>query len=131
MREEHYRFLWDYVCSSARRVSKTKIERIVYTKSMPQEKKHGKNQKKIKPVRRTKVIFIPADDTPSDEVTSEHEEEEVSGGIYLEKEDVQIIYNALREYKPTEQEEQLYELLFESFEEILVCDYGEPMPEVN
>jgi hypothetical protein len=39
------------------------------------------------------------------------EAKEAAGGILLEKEDIQLIYKALRGYNPTEKEEQLYDLL--------------------
>jgi hypothetical protein len=51
--------------------------------------------------------------------------------MFLDKEEVQIIYNALREYKPTEKEEHLHSVLLEEFEEILVADYNEPYPDAN
>lgn len=62
------------------------------------------------------------------ETTSENEDE---SGIYLDKESIQIIYNALHEYKPTESEEHLHSLLLEEFEELLVVDYNEPYPKAN
>jgi hypothetical protein len=49
--------------------------------------------------------------------------EEARGGILLEKEDIQLIYKALRSYTPTEKEEQLYDILVESFEELLATEY--------
>ena len=51
--------------------------------------------------------------------------------MFLEKEDVELIYNALSKYKPTKKEEQLHSVLLEEFEEILVVDYNEPYPDVN
>ncbi len=45
--------------------------------------------------------------------------------MFLEKEDIQLIYNALSRYKPTEKEEHLHGILLDEFEEILVCDYQE------
>jgi hypothetical protein len=51
--------------------------------------------------------------------------------MFLEKEDVQLIYNALQEYKPAEQEAHLHSVLLEEFEEILVVDYDEIPPDVN
>jgi len=51
--------------------------------------------------------------------------------LFLEKEEVQLIYNALSTYKPTEDEEHLLSVLLEEFEEILVVDYNEPYPDVN
>jgi hypothetical protein len=83
-------------------------------------------RKKTKKSAGTKVILMPQDD-----ISAEGEEEEDESGMYLEKEDLQIIFNALREYKPSEEEVQRYDLLLEEFDEILVVDYGEPFPDVN
>ena len=68
---------------------------------------------------------------PDDEVAPEDEEDEYEGGMFLEKESIKLIYNALHEYKPTEDEEHLHSVLLEEFEEILVVDYNEPYPDVN
>jgi hypothetical protein len=38
---------------------------------------------------------------------ADSEGEEAAGGILLEKEDIQLIYKALRSYTPTEKEEQV------------------------
>jgi hypothetical protein len=89
---------------------------------MPQAKKHKKKTGK------TKVILVTADDISSEEDNNEESDE---SGMYLDKESIQIIYNALREYKPTEDEEYLLSVLLEEFEEILVVDYKEPYPDVN
>ena len=53
------------------------------------------------------------------------EGEEATGGVLLEKEDIQLIYKALRSYTPTGKEEQLYDILVESFEELLATEYIE------
>jgi hypothetical protein len=53
------------------------------------------------------------------------EAKEAEGGILLEKEDIQLIYKALRSYTPTKKEEQLYGILVESFEELLAIEYIE------
>ena len=66
---------------------------------------------------------------PQKEKGSEEEFDE--GGMSLDKEEIQLIYNALHEYKPTEDEEYLHSVLLEEFEEILVVDYNEPYPDVN
>ena len=68
---------------------------------------------------------------PDDEVAPEDEEDEYDGGMFLEKEEMQLIYNALSTYKPTEREEHLHSVLLEEFEEILVVDYNEPYPDAN
>jgi hypothetical protein len=89
---------------------------------MPQAKKHKKKTGK------TKVILVQADDISSEE---NREEEFDEGGMFLDKESIQLIYNALHEYKPTEKEEHLLSVLLEEFEEILVVDYKEPYPDAN
>ena len=53
------------------------------------------------------------------------DKELAKNGIYLQEEDVKIIYNAIAAYKLTEEEEHLHSLLLEEFEEILVVDYNE------
>jgi hypothetical protein len=58
-------------------------------------------------------------------------ENEYEGGMFLDKESIQLIYNALSTYKPTENEEHLLSVLLEEFEEILVVDYNEPYPDAN
>jgi hypothetical protein len=72
---------------------------------------------------------VPADDISPEEKDGEEEFDE--SGIFLEKESIQLIYNALSAYKPTEREEYLHSVLLEEFEEILVVDYNEPYPDVN
>ncbi len=79
---------------------------------------HPKKYKKPKKSTRTKVVYMTPDDSPI--------EDDEEGGIFLEKEDIQIIFNALRAYKPTSDEEYLHAVLLEEFEEILVVDYDEP-----
>ena len=96
---------------------------------MPQAKKHKKKTKKTKTAVRTKIILVPADYISSEEKDGEEEFDE--GGMFLEKESVQLIYNALSTYKPTEREEHLHSVLLEEFEEILVVDYNEPYPDAN
>jgi hypothetical protein len=79
------------------------------------KKKANKNTTKINPM--------------TDEETHEEDiEEEDEGGMHFEKEDVQLIYNALKNYKPTEDEQALYETWLEMFEEMLVVDYGVKLP---
>ena len=69
--------------------------------------------------------------TDTRDATAEQEEEDVTemGGILWDKADMQLLYHALMHYKPTEEEKQLWDILCEEFEEILVCDYGETLPE--
>jgi len=96
---------------------------------MPQAKKHKKKTRKTKKGVRTKIILVPEDDISSEEKDGEEEFDE--GGIFLDKESIQLIYNALSTYKPTEREKHLYSVLLEEFEEILVVDYNKPYPDVN
>ena len=96
---------------------------------MPQAKKHKKKPRKTKKAGETKIILVPADDISSEEKDGEEKFDE--GGMFLEKESVQLIYNALSTYKPTEEEEHLHSVLLEEFEEILVVDYNEPYPDTN
>jgi hypothetical protein len=88
--------------------------------------KRKKKNKKTKRSMRTKIILVPVD-----EGASEDEGDEDEGGTFLEKEDIQLIYNALSRYKPTEDEEHLHGVLLEQLEEILVVDYNEVYPDVN
>ncbi len=83
---------------------------------MPQPKKPKKKLTKTKKIRKTKLIV---------------ETDEDEGGMFLDKEEIQIIYNALSKYTPTEKEDQVYELLLEEFEEILVVDYNEAYSDAN
>jgi hypothetical protein len=94
-------------------------------------KKKPKKTKKTKKAVGTKISIVPEDDISSEEKDSKHEEDEDEGGMFLDKESIQVIFNALREYKPTEDEEHLHSVLLEEFEEILVVDYKEPYPDVN
>ena len=96
---------------------------------MPQANKHKRKTRKTKRGMRTKIFLVPDDERVSED--EENERDEYEGGMFLDKESIQIIYNALHEYKPTESEEHLHPLLLEEFEEILVVDYNEPYPEVN
>jgi hypothetical protein len=88
--------------------------------------KGKKKTKKTKKGMQTKIILV-----PTDEKASEDKENEDESGMFLDKESVQLIYNALHEYKPTNKEEHLLSVLLEEFEEILVVDYNEPYPDVN
>jgi hypothetical protein len=56
---------------------------------------------------------------------AESEGEEAAGGILFEKEDIQLLYKALRSCTPTEKEEQLHGILVETFEDLLTIEYIE------
>jgi hypothetical protein len=89
----------------------------------------GKKETNKKKTKKTKIILVPADDISSEEKDGEEEFDE--SGMFLEKEDIKLIYNALSKYKPAGDEEYLHGVLLEQFEEILVVDYNEPYPDVN
>ena len=89
--------------------------------SVQKKKKKTKAKKK----NAIKVILMPDEETAEKEDLDEEEDE---SGMYLGKEDIQLIYNALKNYKPTGNEEVLYETLLEQFEEMLVVDYGVRLP---
>jgi hypothetical protein len=91
---------------------------------MPQTRK--KKPKKAASRMRTRLILPGAEMPELDE-----DAEEDAGGMFLEKEDVRLLCNALRAYKPTQDEELLHSTLLEEFEEILVVDYDEPFPDAN
>jgi hypothetical protein len=89
----------------------------------------GKKKKKARKAPATQVILMPDDDPDAKEEDSDEEvEDDDESGIYLDKESIQIIYNALKEYKPAAKEEHVYSVLFEQFEEMLVVDYGVRLP---
>ena len=78
--------------------------------------KKKKKQKTKEP--RTRII------PPGEDMTGEDSDDEVEGGMYLEKEDMLVLYKALKNYKPVnDDEEMVYEMLLEQFEESLVVDY--------
>src|SRR5687767_6112477 len=91
-----------------------------------QKKKKSKNKRgKAKSRIRTRLIL------PGEEMAAEEDIDENEGGIFLEKEDVLLIYKAMKSYKPSQEEEVLHSTLLESFEEILVVGYDEISPDVN
>ena len=86
------------------------------------EQKKKKQKKKADKKNTTKIILSTDEDTAEEDLD---EDEDEAGGIYLEKEDVLLLYNALKNYQPVSQdEEMLYEILLEQFEEILIVDYN-------
>ena len=89
-----------------------------------------KKKKKKKATKQNAIKVILSTDEETDE--AEDLDEEAESGMYLEKEDVLVIYNALKNYKPgNEDEEMAYELLVEQFEETLVVDYKVKLPGVK
>ena len=82
--------------------------------------KKKKKQKTKEP--RTRII-PPGEDMPEDDEMDEDE-----GGVFMEKEDVELLYNALKSYKPTTDEEDvLRDIWLEQFDMILVATHGKPM----
>jgi hypothetical protein len=73
----------------------------------------------------------PEDDSAESPYFDDEDADDETGGMYLHKEDIKLIHNALRDYKPTEKEAHLHSVLVEEFEEILVVDYDEPFPDAN
>jgi hypothetical protein len=75
---------------------------------------------------RTKQTKTPLSPSPSQQRGGEDSNsEEAQGGIFLTKDDIRLIYKALRYYSPTEKEAQLHGILVQSFEELLVIEYIE------
>jgi hypothetical protein len=75
---------------------------------------------------RTKQKKTPLSRSPSQQRGGEDSNsEEAEGGIFLTKDDIRLIYKALRYYTPTEKEAQLHGILVESFEEMLASEYIE------
>jgi hypothetical protein len=92
------------------------------------EKRTGQGKKTGEKENKLKLIFDAHDDEASED---EDIYEGADSGMLLGKEDVQLIYNALKEYQPTPDEENLHMVWLEMFEETLVVDYGEPYPDAN
>jgi hypothetical protein len=51
--------------------------------------------------------------------------------MLVEKEHLQLLYHALKTYKPPEDEKVQHMMLLETYEEILVVDYGEKPTRMN
>jgi hypothetical protein len=94
------------------------------TKDKKGEKNPKKKQKKAKKSMQTKIIL-------QEKMDESEGGDEYESGMFLDKESIQIIYNALSAYKPSEREEHLHGVLLEEFEEILVVDYKEPHSDAN
>jgi hypothetical protein len=74
----------------------------------------------------TKQKKTPLSPSPSQQQGGEDSNsEEAEAGIFLTKEDIQLIYKALRGYTPTEKEAHLHGILIEEFEELLATEYVE------
>jgi hypothetical protein len=85
-----------------------------------------------------KVILSTDEDTAEkqdideDEENIDEEEEDDEGGMHFEKDDVLLIYKALKNYKPVNDDEEMtHEMLVEQFEEMLIVDYKVKLPGVR
>jgi hypothetical protein len=105
--------------------------------AMGKKKKWNKRKNQIRTGKlpkdeKTQILLMPSDDnSAASEFFEDEDLDEEAGGMYLHKEDIRLIYNALHEYTPSEEEAVLHSTLIEEFEEILVVDYGEPFPDAN
>jgi hypothetical protein len=90
------------------------------SKQKKQKKKTADKQNAIKI-----ILSTDEEDLAEEDIDEEKDNE---GGMYMEKEDVQLIYNALKNYKPTGTELALYDTWLEMFEETLVVDFGVRLP---
>jgi hypothetical protein len=101
--------------------------------SLQLKKEKKKKKKKANKENAIKIILPTEEETNDEEDLAENvedsdEEQDDEGGMYMEKEDVQLIYNALKNYKPTGTERALYDTWLEMFEETLVVDFGVRLP---
>jgi len=85
-----------------------------------------KKKKKAKKKNAIKVILM--NDVETNDEKEPDKDDDYDSGMYLEKEDVQLIYKALKEYKPVGEENNLHGVLLEEFEELLVVDFGVRLP---
>jgi hypothetical protein len=92
--------------------------------------KQKNTKKKAKKQNATKIILSTDEETHDEQDLDEEDmdDNDDDGGMYMEKEDVQLIYNALKNYKPTGTELALYDTWLEMFEETLVVDFGVKLP---
>jgi hypothetical protein len=66
----------------------------------------------------------PLSPSPSQQRGGENSKgKEAEGGIFLTKDDIRLIYKALRHYNPAQKEAHLHGILVESFEELLATEY--------
>jgi hypothetical protein len=98
--------------------------------SLQLKKKKKKKKKKATKENAIKIILPTEEETNDEEDLAEEDmdDNDDEGGMYMEKEDVQLIYNALKHYKPTGTELALYDTWLEMFEETLVVDFGVKLP---
>jgi hypothetical protein len=56
---------------------------------------------------------------------------EGESGMFVDKQDAQVIYHALKAYTPPADEAVVHDTLLETFEELLVVDFGENPTRMN
>ena len=102
---------------------------------MSRQKKKQKKRKnylrkgKLPKDEKSQILLIPPDDNFAESELFEDEgSDEETGAMYLHKEDIRLLYNALKSYKPVGEENNLHGVLLEEFEELLVVDYGVRLP---
>src|SRR5438067_13450682 len=104
---------------------------------MAKQKKKKKQKKRKNHIRtgklpkdeKTQILLMPPDDNAAQSKLFEDEDvDEETGGMYLHKEDIRLLYNALKAYKPVGEENNLHGILLEEFEELLAVEYGEKLP---
>jgi hypothetical protein len=93
------------------------------------EQKKKKLKKRADKKQATKIILSTDEETDEAEDLDEEDDE---AGMYLEKDDMLLIYKALKNYKPVNDDEEMtHEMLIEQFEETLVIDYKVKLPGVK
>ena len=92
------------------------------------EQKKKKLKKIADKLNAIKIILSTEEEAEEDIDKEDMDQEDDESGMYFEKEDVVLIYNALKNYKPTGNEQVLYKTWLEMFEETLVIDYGVKLP---
>ena len=70
---------------------------------------------KAKKTKKTKISLLPPHNISS-------EDKDIEDVLIFEEIDLKLLYAALSQYKPTENEKQMYELLLETFDELLTAD---------
>jgi hypothetical protein len=83
----------------------------------------SKKPKKLKKAVKMRVYIIHPDDLSSGKGG---DDELGESGMFLDTEDVQVIYNALAAYKPAGEEKEFYELLTKQLPLIIAVGYNDP-----
>ena len=102
------------------------------SKQLKKKKRKTKNHirtAKLPTDEKTQILLMPPDDNSAKSELFEDENiDEETGGMYLHKEDIHLLYNALKAYKPVGEENNLHGVLLEELEELLVVEYGVRLP---